>query len=415
MKINRVAITGISSICGLGNNLEEVWNNLISGKSGISKVENVDEAMWPVRIAGQVKNFSLSEDLLSLKEQDRYDRFIHFALHCSDEALKMSGLLKTKFNPYKVGCILGTGLGGFPLIEKNHQTYLEKGPRRVSPFFIPSFIPNMATGKIAMNYNFRGINHTISSACASGAHSIGAGATEIMLGRCDAMVVGGSEAVLSPLTFAGFAAMKALSKNNDNPESASRPFDQDRDGFIMGEGGGILILENLEVAKKRGAKILAEVVGFGATDDAYHITSPNPDGEGTIPCMQAALDMAKIKASEVGYINAHGTSTKVGDIAETNAIKKVFGEYANSVDISSTKSMTGHLLGAAGGLESVFCVQALLNGVLPPTINLEKQDPECDLNYVANTAKKKEIKYALNNSFGFGGTNSTTIFKKYEE
>ena len=413
--MNRVAITGISAICGTGNNLQEVWENLIKGKSGISAIENVDENMWPVRIAGQVKGFQISEDLLELKEQSRYDRFIHFALHCADEALKQSGLLNEKFDPYKVGSILGTGLGGFPFMEATTLTYHERGPRRVSPFFIPSFIPNMATGKISMKWNLRGVNYTVSSACASAAHAIGAGATEIMLGRQDAMVVGGAEAVLTGLPFAGFAAMKALSKRNDDPAKASRPFDRDRDGFVMGEGAGVLILENLEKAKARGAKILAEVVGFGATADAYHITAPHPEGEGTIPCMQQALGMAGVKKEEVEYINAHGTSTPVGDIAETKAIKAVFGEHAKNLDVSSTKSATGHLLGAAGGLESVVCVKALIEGILPPTINLENQDEGCDLNYVPNEAKKRDIRFALNNSFGFGGTNSTTLFKKYED
>lgn len=413
--MNRVAVTGISAICGAGNNLQEVWENLVKGNSGISAIEDVDEKMWPVRIAGQVKNFEISDDILDPKEKNRYDRFIHFAMHCADEALKQSGLLDSSFDPYKVGSILGTGLGGFPFMEQTAVTYHERGPRRVSPFFIPSFIPNMATGKISMKWDFKGVNYTVSSACASAAHAIGAGSTEIMLGRQDAMVVGGAEAVLTGLPFAGFASMKALSKRNEEPTKASRPFDKDRDGFVMGEGAGILILENLEKAKARGAKILAEVVGFGASADAYHITAPHPEGEGTIPCMQQALDMAGVKKEEVGYINAHGTSTPVGDIAETKAIKAVFGEHSKNLLVSSTKSMTGHLLGAAGGLESVVCIKALMDGVVPPTINLENQDEGCDLNYVANEAQKSEIRYAMNNSFGFGGTNSTTLFKKYEE
>lgn len=266
-----------------------------------------------------------------------------------------------------------------------------------------------------MKYNFRGINHAVSSACASAAHAIGAAATEIMLGRQDAMITGGSESVISGLTVCGFNAMKALSKRNDNPTAASRPFDKDRDGFVIGEGCGILVLENLEKAKARGANILAEIVGFGATDDAYHITAPHPEGEGTVPCMNQALEMAGISPEDIDYINAHGTSTPAGDIAETNAIKKVFGNHAYNLDISSTKSMTGHLLGAAGGIESVVCVKSLVEGVLAPTINLDNQDEQCDLNYIANIAKKRDIRYALNNSFGFGGTNSTTVFKKYEE
>lgn len=412
--MKRVAVTGISAICGTGNDLNEVWSNLVAGKSGISEIQNVDEKMWPVRIAGQVKNFQISDDILEPKEQSRYDRFIHFALHCADEALNQTGILQEKFDPYKIGSILGTGLGGFPFIEDTTKTYLERGPRRVSPFFIPSFIPNMATGKISMKYDFRGVNYTISSACASAAHAIGAGATEIMLGRHDVMVVGGSEAVLTGLPFAGFNSMKALSKRNEEPSKASRPFDKDRDGFVMGEGAGILILEDLDKAKARGANILAEIVGFGSTADAYHITAPHPEGEGTIPCMEQAINMAGISKEEIGYINAHGTSTPVGDVAETKAIKSVFGEHAKKLDVSSTKSMTGHLLGAAGGLESVVCVKALIEGTLPPTINIENQDEDCDLNYVPNSAKKSDIQYALNNSFGFGGTNSTTLFKKYE-
>jgi len=412
--MNRVAVTGISAMCGTGNNLEETWNNLVLGKSGISAIEDVDDKMWPVKIAGQVKNFQIADNLLEPKEQNRFDRFIHFALHCSDEALKQSGLLDTNFDPYKIGSILGVGLGGFPFIEETHKTYLEKGPRRVSPFFVPSFIPNMASGKISMLYNFRGVNHAISSACASASHAIAAGATEIMIGRQDAMIVGGSEAVLTPLTFVGFNAMKALSKRNDDPTLASRPFDQDRDGFIMGEGAGILVLENYNKAKARGAKILAEIAGFGATADAYHITSPHPDGEGTIPCMQQAMEMAKIKPEQIDYINAHGTSTPTGDLAETNSIKRAFGEHAYKLAVSSTKSMTGHLLGAAGGLEAVICVKSIIEQKVAPTINLQNPSEGCDLDYVPNKAREMKLDYVLNNSFGFGGTNSTLIFKRDE-
>ena len=292
MKLNRVAVTGISAISGVGNNLEEFWSNLIAGKSGISAIENVDEKMWPVSIAGIVQNFQISDELLSPKEQPRFDTFIHYALHCADEALKQSGLLTESFDPYKVGSILGVGLGGFPFIEQTHRAYLERGPRRISPFFVPSFIPNMATGKIAMQYNFRGINHAVSSACASAAHAIGAAATEIMLGRQDAMVTGGSESVITGLTVAGFNAMKALSKRNAEPTLASRPFDKDRDGFVIGEGAGILVLENLEKAKARGAKILAELVGFGAV-------APIP----SIPC--ALLDLAKAITCNIILLGKH--------------------------------------------------------------------------------------------------------------
>lgn len=415
MKLNRVAITGVSALCGLGTSMDEVWKNIIAGKSGISTIPDIDNDMWPVQFGGIVRDFEISEEILDKKEQKRFDRFIHFALHSADEAIKTSGLLDAKYDPYMVGSILGTGLGGFPIIESTSETYRNKGPRRVSPFFIPAFIPNMSSGKISMRYNFRGVNYATSSACASASHAIGAAASEIMLGRQDAVVTGGSEAVISGLTMAGFASMKALSKWNDRPTEASRPFDSDRNGFVMGEGAGILILENMEKAKARGANIIAEVVGFGATADAYHISSPHPEGEGTVPCMQQALRNAGIEKEQIDYLNAHGTSTPLGDTAETKAIKKVFGEHAYKMNVSSTKSMHGHLLGAAGGIESVFCIKALQDGIIPPTINLNNPSEECDLNYTPNKMVKRDIEYALNNSFGFGGTNSTTIFKKYTE
>ena len=415
MSLNRVAITGISAMCGLGNSLDEVWTNLIEGKSGISTIENIDESMWPVQFAGIVKDFQIADDILDPKEQRRFDIFIHYALHCADEAIKTSGLADAGYDPLMVGSILGTGLGGFPMIEDMTKIYQNKGPRRVSPFFIPGFIPNMSAGKISMRYNFKGVNYATSSACASASHAIGAAASEIMLGRQDAMVTGGSEAVITGLTMAGFASMKALSKWNDKPTEASRPFDTERNGFVMGEGAGLIVLENLEKAKARGANIIAELVGYGATADAYHITSPHPEGEGTVPCMEQALGYGGIDKTKIDYINAHGTSTPLGDIAETNAIKKVFGDHAYNLSVSSTKSMHGHLLGAAGGLESVICIKALQEGVIPPTINLNNQDEACDLNYTPNKMVKKDLEYALNNSFGFGGTNSTTIFKKYTD
>ena len=415
MEIKRVAVTGIGSICGLGNSTDEIWKNALESKSGISTIDNQDTENWPVKFAGIVRDFEISDELLDPKEKSRFDIFIHYAMHATSEAIKQSKLLEANYNPYRIGSILGTGLGGFPIIENTHTTYMEKGARRVSPFFVPSFIPNMSTGKISMHYGFKGINHAVSSACASSAHAIAAAANEIMLGRVDAVITGGSEAVVSPLTMAGFNSMKALSKNNDEPTKASRPFDKDRNGFVMGEGAGILILEDLEKAKARGATILAEVVGIGATADAYHITAPHPEGGGTIPCMEQAIESAGIKYTDIDYINAHGTSTPVGDIAETKAIKSVFKEHAKDLNVSSTKSMTGHLLGAAAGIESVFCIKAITEGIIPPTINLDNQDEDCDLNYTANKPVKKDIKYVLNNSFGFGGTNSTTIFKKYEE
>lgn len=412
MQLQRVAVTGIGAICGLGNTIEEVWANAIAGKPGITTIERQDTSAWPVTFGGEVKNFKLSEELMPLKEQDRFDLFNQYALHAGDAAIRQAGLTKDTYEASRIGVVLGTGLGGFPHIEMHHKTFLEKGARRVSPFFIPSVIPNMAPGLMAIHYGFRGVNYTTASACASSAHAIGTAAMEIMLGRQDAVVTGGTEAVITPYTIAGFASMKALSKKNEEPGRASRPFDVDRDGFVMGEGAGIIVLENYEKAKARGARIIAEVVGWGATNDAYHITSPHPEGEGTVPCMLQALEQAGIAKELVGYINAHGTSTPVGDVAETNAIKRVFGDHAKKLAVSSTKSMTGHLLGAAGGLESIFCIKALETGILPPTINLENQDPACDLDYVANKSRKVDIQYALNNSFGFGGTNSSTLFKK---
>ena len=414
MQIQRVAITGVSAICGLGNSMNEVWDNALKGQSGISLIEGANPEMWPVVFAGQVRNFEVSPDIIDPKEQKRFDTFIHYALHAADEAVRSSGLLDSGYDPLMMGSIMGVGLGGFPRIEEMHTIYHDKGPRRVSPFFIPGFIPNMTSGKISLKYNMKGVNYATSSACASASHAIGAAAMEIMMGRQDSMVTGGAEAVLSGLTMAGFSNMKALSKWNDRPTEASRPFDKERNGFVMGEGAGIIVLENLEKAKARGAKIIAEVVGFGATADAYHITAPEPEGAGTVPCMEQALRYAGINKEDIDYINAHGTSTPLGDIAETKAIKKVFGDHAYKLNVSSTKSMHGHLLGAAGGLESVMCIKALETGTIPPTINLNEADPECDLNYTANEAVKREIRYALNNSFGFGGTNSTTIFKKFE-
>ena len=412
MKLNRVAVTGMGAICGLGNSLDEVWKNALAGKSGITTLERQVTEGWPVTFGGEVKNFKLDESLMSLKDQDRFDLFNQYALHSADEAIKQSGLLEAKYAPGKIGTIFGTGLGGFPHIEANFRVFLEKGPRRVSPFFIPSVIPNMPEGLVSIHYGFQGINFAVASACASSAHAIGLAASEIMMGRQDAMITGGTEGVITGYTIAGFASMKALSKRNDEPHRASRPYDIARDGFVMGEGAGILVLENYDKAVARGARIIAEVMSFGASSDAYHITAPHPEGSGALLCMEQTIELSGVRKEEVGYVNAHGTSTPLGDVAETQAIKKVFGAHAYNLNVSSTKSMTGHLLGAAGGLESIFCIKALETGMLPPTINLENQDPLCDLDYVANQPKKKDIMYALNNSFGFGGTNSSTLFKK---
>jgi len=414
--MNRVAVTGIGAICGLGNDINTIWANAIEGKSGVSNLEHTPNvANLPVGFGGEVKNFSIAEHLLAAKEAARYDKFIHFTLHATEEALKQAGLLNNTVYPHeRMGSIMGVGMGGFPIIEETHKTYMEKGPRRVSPFFIPGIIPNMSTGMASIAFNLKGVNYSISSACASAGHALSAAAFEIMLGRQDVMVSGGAESVLCDLPISGFASMKALSKRADAPAKASRPWDKDRDGFVIGEGAGIIILENFEKAKARGATILAEVVGHGSTSDAFHITAPHEDGEGASRCMRQSLDQAGIHPEAVGYINAHGTSTPLGDIAETKAVKKTFGDHAYKLNVSSTKSMTGHLLGAAGGLESIFCILALKNGIIPPTINLDNQDPECDLNYTANVAKKISIEYALNNSFGFGGTNSSLIFKHYK-
>ena len=412
MKLHRVAVTGMGAICGLGNNLDEVWKNALLGKSGISTLENQKTENWPVTFGGEVKNFKLDPNLMELKDQDRFDLFNQYGLHASDEAVKQARLTEAGYAPEKIGIIFGTGLGGFPHIEANHKIFMEKGARRVSPFFIPSVIPNMPEGLISIHYGFKGINFAVASACASSAHAIGLAATEIMLGRQDAMLTGGTEAVITGFTIAGFASMKALSRRNDEPHRASRPYDIDRDGFVMGEGAGILVLENYEKAVARGATIIAEIVGFGASSDAHHITAPHPEGMGALLCMQQTMESSGVRLEDVGYINAHGTSTPLGDVAETQAIKKVFGKHSYDLAVSSTKSMTGHLLGAAGGLESIFCIKALETGMLPPTINLENIDPQCDLNYVPNKPQQKDIKYALNNSFGFGGTNSSTLFKK---
>ncbi|WP_372652904.1 beta-ketoacyl-ACP synthase II [Halobacteriovorax sp.] len=413
--MNRVVITGMGAICGLGHSLDEVWGNIVDGKPGISKIENTPIEKLAVQIGGEVKNFEISPEILEPKEASRYDKFIHFALHSGYEAWKDAGLEGHTYNPEKIGSILGVGMGGFPEIERSYETFMEKGPRRISPFFIPGIIPNMATGLLSIKLNLQGVNYTIASACASAAHAISAAAFEIMAGRQDVMITGGAESVLSNLPMGGFISMKALSKSIEEPEKASRPFDVDRNGFVIGEGAGVLVLENYESAKARGAKIYAEVVGHGTSSDAHHITAPHPDGDGAYRCMKMCVESAGVNPADVGYVNAHGTSTPLGDLGETKAIKKTFGDHAKNMYVSSTKSMIGHLLGAAGGVESIFCAMALYKGILPPTINLDNQDPECDLDYVANKAKEVQVDYALNNSFGFGGTNSSLLLKRYTE
>jgi 3-oxoacyl-[acyl-carrier-protein] synthase II len=408
----RVVITGIGMITPVGLDTETSWNGLIQGKSGIGPITQFDDKTIPTQIAGEVRGFD-PEKYIEPKEIKKMDRFIHLAIAASQMAMDSAKLTVTPENAERVGVMVSAGMGGLPAIEKYNKIYLERGIRKVTPFFIPMLIINEAAGMVSIRFGAKGPNICIVTACATGTHSIGEAYRTIERGDADAMIAGGTESCICPLGVGGFNAMKALSTRNDAPERASRPFDKDRDGFIMGEGAGVVILEDLEFARARGAKILAEVIGYGATGDAYHITSPAPNGEGAARCMKMALRSAGISGADMGYINAHGTSTKYGDELETMAIKTVFGDHAYKIPVSSTKSMTGHLLGAAGGVEAVVSVLALDRGVLPPTINLENPDPECDLDYVPNVARKAQVDIAMSNSFGFGGTNACLIFRKF--
>ncbi len=414
MNKRRVVITGLSMITPLGIGVKVSWESLIAGRSGIKRITQFDSSNFPTKIAGEVQDFN-PEDYIEYKEIKKMDRFIHFAIAATKMAIDDSGLRITDSNAEKVGVIVGSGIGGLRAIEHYHSVLLEKGPRRITPFFIPMLVINLASGQISIRFGAKGPNSAVATACATGSHSIGDAYEIIQRGDADAMIAGGTEAVITPLGIGGFNAMKALSTRNDEPEKASRPFDIDRDGFVMGEGAGIVILESLESALDRGAKIYAELVGYGMTADAYHITSPVPNGEGAARCMKMTLKDGGADPSEIDYINAHGTSTKYGDEIESKAIKTVFGEYAYKVAISSTKSMTGHLLGAAGGVEAVIVILSIYNGIIPPTINLDKPDPECDLDYVPYKSRKMAVNYALTNSFGFGGTNACLLFKKFEE
>lgn len=415
MDSRRVVVTGLGLITPIGMGVETTWENLINGKSGIGKITCFDTSAFPTQIAGEVKNFN-PEDFIEVKDIKKMDRFIHLAVAAATIALEDSGLKITDDNAERVGVIVGSGIGGLGTIEHYHSVLLERGPRRITPFFIPMLVINLASGQISIRFGAKGPNSAVSTACATGNHSIGDAFKIIQRGEADAMIAGGAEAVITPLGIGGFNAMKALSTRNNEPEKASRPFDIDRDGFVMGEGAGIMILENLHSAMERGAKIYAEVIGYGMTADAYHITSPSPGGEGAARCMSITLKDGGVEPSKIDYINAHGTSTKAGDELESNAIKTVFGEYAYKVAISSTKSMTGHLLGAAGGVEAVFSVMSILNDIVPPTINLDNVDPECgDLDYVPRTARKMPVNYVLSNSFGFGGTNACLLLKKFDK
>jgi len=412
MDKRRVVVTGLGLITPLGIGIEESWSGLIAGRSGLGRITHFDASTFPVQIAGEVEGFD-PEKYIEYKEIKKMDRFIHFAVAASTMAVEDSGLVITEENAERAGVLIGSGIGGLPAIEHYHKALLEKGHRRVSPFFIPMLIINLASGQVSMKFGMKGPNSAVATACATGTHAIGDAFKIIQRGDADIMLAGGSESVITPLAIAGFAVMKALSTRNDEPQRASRPFDSERDGFVMGEGSGVVMLESLENAQKRGARIYAELVGYGMSSDAYHMTTPSPGGEGPARCMAAAVKDAAIRPEEVSYINAHGTSTKYNDEYETAGIKKVFGEHAYKIPVSSTKSMTGHLLGAAGGVEAIVCILSIQKGKIPPTINYENPDPECDLDYVPNTARDAEITYALSNSFGFGGTNACVLFKKY--
>ncbi|RMF98043.1 MAG: beta-ketoacyl-[acyl-carrier-protein] synthase II [Candidatus Schekmanbacteria bacterium] len=414
MSKRRVVVTGVGIISPIGIGEKENLESLRNGKSGITRITHFDPSQFSCQVAAEVKNFDATQYMDS-REAKKMDIFIQFAVAASVMAMKDSGLeVKDDFAD-RVGVIVGSGIGGMPLIEHNHKVLLEKGPRRISPFFIPQVIINLAPGHIAMMFNAKGPNSSVVTACASATHSIGEAFRSIQRGEADVMITGGTEAVITPLAIGGFCSMKALTTQNDNPEKASKPFDKNRDGFIMGEGSGILILEELEFAKKRGANIRAEICGFGQSCDAYHMTSPSLDGDGAVRCMEATIKDAEVNPEEVSYINAHGTSTPLNDKIETTAIKNVFKDNAYKIPVSSTKSMTGHLLGAAGAIESVFSVLSIEKGFIPPTINYEEKDPECDLDYVPNEARDADLKYVLSNSFGFGGTNACLMFKKFED
>ncbi|MCS6957796.1 MAG: beta-ketoacyl-ACP synthase II [Aquificaceae bacterium] len=413
--MRRVVVTGLGAVTPIGTGVDKYWSNLVSGVSGIDIIKRFDpvEEGLPVHIAGEVKDFN-PENYFDKKDAQKVSDFIKFAVAAAEEAIRDSGILEGRFDPYKIGVIVGTGIGGLRDIEEQQKVLMEKGPRRVSPFFIPYGISNMASGLIAIRFGFKGPNYCVVSACATGNHAIGDAMRLIQRGDIDIAIAGGCESAITPLGVAGFAVMRALSTRNHEPQKASRPFDKDRDGFVMGEGAGVLVLEEYEHAKARGAKIYAELVGYGATDDAYHITAPCADGEGAYMCMKLALEDAGVSPEQIDYINAHGTSTPLNDKSETLAIKRLFGEHAYKLKISSNKSMIGHLLGAAGAVEAVATVKTIQTGIIPPTINLENPDPECDLDYVPNKAIEFPVRYALSNSFGFGGTNACLLFKRLE-
>lgn len=408
----RVVVTGIGLVTPVGTGVQKTWEGLCAGKSGVGPITRFDASEHMVKIAAEVTDFNI-EDYVDKKAAKHLDLFVQYALGAADMAIKDSGFVITEENSVRVGSIVGCGLGGLPTIEKYHTVCMERGPKRITPFFIPMVIPNMGAGQISIFHKTRGPNMATTTACAAGTHAVGEAFRSIASGVCDVAFTGGSESVICDLAVGGFNAMKALSRNNDNPETASRPFDKDRDGFIIAEGGGILILEELEHAKARGAKIYAEMAGYGLSGDGYHIAAPPADGNGAIRCMQMALNDAGMNPEDIDYINAHGTSTPLNDVVETRAIKGVYGDHARKLAISSTKSMTGHMLGGAGGIEACFTALSLQQQVAPPTANLTTPDPECDLDYIPEGAREMKIRAAMSNSFGFGGTNAVIIMKQY--
>ena len=412
MSLRRVVVTGLGIVSPVGSTVAGAWENLVAGRSGIRAIERFDASDFSVRICGSVIDFN-ADDYIPPKEQRKMDDFICFGIGAGVDALKDSGLEVTEENAPMTGVAIGSGIGGLPCIENNYESYLNSGPRRISPFFVPSSIINMASGDLSVMSNLKGPNISVVSACATGTHNIGLAARAIAHGDADTMVAGGAEMATSPLGVGGFASARALcASHNDDPEGASRPWDAERDGFVLGEGAGVVVLEEYEMAKTRGAEIYCELIGFSMNGDAHHMTQPSPGGEGAARCMSLALEDAEITPEEVDYVNAHGTSTPAGDKAETDAIKTVFKAHAEKLPISSNKSMIGHLLGAAGGVEAVFSILTLRDGVIPPTINYQTPDPECDLDYVPNTAREAEVNVVLSNSFGFGGTNGSLIFRR---
>jgi len=410
----RVVITGMGIVSPVGSNVEEAWTNVREGKSGIGPIEDFDTTGFSTRIGGMVRGFNIA-DYITPKNARKMDPFMHYGVGACVDAIKDSGLEVTEENGHRIGIAMGAGIGGLKTIEDNHSKLLSGGPRRVSPFFIPGSIINMTSGNVSIMSGITGPNLSIVTACTTATHCIGLAARTVMYGDADVMIAGGSEYATTPLSVAGFCSARAMTTRNDDPHAASRPFDRDRDGFVLSNGAGCLVVEELEHAKSRGAHILAELIGFGMSGDAYHITSPPADGEGARKCMVAAMRDAGVDPADVDYLNAHGTSTPMGDIGETVAIRRAFGDAANSLAVSSTKSCTGHLLGAAGAVEAIFSILAIRDQVLPPTINLDTPDPECDLDYVPNVARDATIKTAISNSFGFGGTNGSLVFRAFEQ